>query len=535
MSTSSLPPPVRRAAPDAALPAAVVGGYLVLYLVLDGVSDVQPMRGTNITAWNPQAALAIALLARFPRAWWLVVASLLLASAHRTLPGIAWGELAGSAMLAVGYAATAAVLRRWLGPVPVVGTRRSFVVFLLVAAAGAALNTVLYVGTLSLVGFPASDRVGLALVRHWTGDVVSLVVSLPAVLALAHEGRRAETVAMLRSAEWWLAAAAALAAAWLVFRQPADEQFRYFYLLFLPVAWAAARFGHCGAVWSAALVQVLLIVAVLSAPYQPLTVFELHTLLAVLGATGLLLGATVDEREQAEQALRASLHAAAASDMAAALAHELNQPLTALRTYARAAQMLATGGAGPHGESMADVTHRLAEEVTRAGAVVRRLRDFFRQGGTELALVDMPQVLADVAESQRPRAAADGVELELRCEAALPRVWMDRVQIEVVLRNLVANAIEAAAEVPHGRVQLLAAVQGGQLVVEVRDSGPGIDRAALAGVFESRRSAKPGGMGVGLAISRSIVLAHEGRLWAEAGPGGRFFMALPLARAERHA
>jgi len=254
----------------------------------------------------------------------------------------------------------------------------------------------------------------------------------------------------------------------------------------------------------------------------------------------LLLGATVDEREQAEQALRASLHVAAAADMAAALAHELNQPLTALRTYAKASQLLAQrlgDTPRPEHESLLDVSAKLVSEANRAGEVVKRLRDFFRQRGTHLQPTGLAPLIDEVLASQAMRAQAVQVALECECDPALPAVWMDRVQIEVVLRNLVSNAIDAAAEhealAPLVRVR--ASAKGALALVEVRDSGPGIAVEELPHIFESRRSSKPGGMGIGLVISRSIVEAHEGRLWAEPGPGGKFFFSLPLSAAEDHA
>jgi signal transduction histidine kinase len=106
---------------------------------------------------------------------------------------------------------------------------------------------------------------------------------------------------------------------------------------------------------------------------------------------------------------------------------------------------------------------------------------------------------------------------------------MDRVQIEVVLRNLVANALEAAASgsTPDACVKVRAEARNAEVVLEVRDSGRGVSSEELRTIFDSRRSSKPGGMGIGLFISRAIVEAHEGRLWAEAGPGGAFFFSLP--------
>lgn len=533
--------PIGRVVPPLrdALPAAAMAGFVVLYALLDWVSYVHPMRGTNITPWNPQAALAVALLTRHPRCWWLVAATMGGMALLRALPAFAAADLAASLMLALGYAATAAALRRWLGPLPRVATRNDYLLFLLIVAAGAAINTGLYVGTLATFGFGGSDRVGLALLRSWTGDAVSLIVSMPVIFALADNVRRTETLAMGRTVEWWLVAGCAMAVALLVFGRPAEEQFKFFYLLFLPVAWGAARFGNVGAVWSSALVQGLLILAVKATPYQPLTVFELHMLMTALGATGLLLGATVHERQQAEQALRASLHAAAAADMAAALAHELHQPLTAMRSYARSAQLLAdrieSSGAADAG-ALREVAGRLVDEVARAGAVVRRLRDFFRAGGTELQREDPRPLVEEVVQSHAMRAQGAGVDLVLQCEDRLPPVWIDRVQIEVVLRNLVSNALDAAAEGVPGQVVVRARRIDQQLELAVLDSGPGIPAEDLPGVFESRRSSKPGGMGIGLAISRSIVEAHDGRLWAEAGPGGRFFFSLPVAQQEdRHA
>ncbi len=521
------------------LPTAVAAGYVVLYFLLDWVSFVHPMRGTSITAWNPQAALAVALLTRFPGCWWLVGCTLAAAAVGRAPPLGVVSEVSASVVLTIGYVCTAAGLRRGFGPMPRVGTRNAYLMFLAVAVAGAALNAALYVGTLAIVGFPAADRLPVAFLRSWTGDVVSLIVTLPVVFVLADRLRRAETLAMLRTVEWWLVAAAAMLAAYAVFARPTEDQFKFFYLLFLPVAWGAARFGNVGAVGSAALVQTLLILAVQSSPYQPFTVFELHLLMAALGATGLLLGATVDEREQAEQALRASLHVAAAADMAAALAHELNQPLTALRTYAKAAQLLAQrpAEARPEGsETLAEVTAKLVGEVNRAGAVVKRLRDFFRQRGTELQQVPIGPVIAEVLASQAMRAQAVEVELASECAPGLPAVWMDAVQVEVVLRNLVSNAIDAAQEHAGagGQVRVAAQLRGRYLVVEVLDSGPGLSVEELPVIFESRRSSKPGGMGIGLMISRSIIEAHEGRLWAEAGPGGKFFFSLPLSVEEPH-
>jgi two-component system sensor kinase FixL len=510
--------------------------YLAAYIGLAWISFVYPMRGLNITPWNPQAALAVGLLLWLPRSWWLVWIAVACGEALVGAETLPWPALVlSSGAVTAGYALTAAALKRWVGPALPVVSRRAVVTFLLVVGCGALLSSLLRATALWMMDIVPAERFAAVVHRASIGDGVGLVVTLPVLLVLASSERTAASRTMLLTREAWVIVLVTLAGILAVFARPTEEQFKFFYLLFLPVVWAAARFGAIGAVWSAALVQMLLMLAVQQAPYQPLTVFELQVLMAALTSTGVLLGATVDEREEAQQALRASLRLAAAGDMAAALAHELNQPLTAMSTYARASQLIARRLANSDAGAVApllDVTDKLADEATRAGEVVNRLRRFFRDRSTELQPADVAGLVADAVQSQAGRAQGLGVRLDWRCEATLPPVWLDAVQIAVVLRNLLANAIEAASEARGGTagqrsVEVRASQQGDAVVVSVIDSAPGLDSQEVSRVFETRRSDKPGGMGVGLAISRSIVEAHGGRLWAEAGPGGRFHFSLP--------
>jgi signal transduction histidine kinase len=189
--------------------------------------------------------------------------------------------------------------------------------------------------------------------------------------------------------------------------------------------------------------------------------------------------------------------------------------------------------------TLLEVTDKLADEATRAGEVVNRLRKFFRERSTELQPTDVAPLIEDAVQSQAPRAEGLGVQIAWSCAPALPPVWLDPVQISVVLRNLLANAIEAAsterdALASQRSVTVRAVQSNDQVIVTVVDSARGLDSQEVSRVFESRRSDKPGGMGVGLAISRSIVEAHGGRLWAEAGPGGKFHFSLPAGGASPH-
>lgn len=544
MNSASFPGPRGNApAPGHARVLACFALYLALYLGLAWVSFVHPMRGLNITPWNPQVALAIGLLMWRPGSWWLVALAMVAGEALVPAAPISWGALlASSAVLTASYAAMAAALLRWARPRSGTVARREVVLFFLVVAAGVLAGSSLRAGALVAFGQVAPERVLVAVHRSAVGDGAGLLATLPLLLVLASRERRAATRAMFAGFEWWGIVAVAIATTAGVFAGPAGTQFKFFYLLFLPVVWGAGRFGVTGAAWSVAVVQVALILAVLPRDYLPVTVFDLQLLMAVLAATGLLLGATVDEREEAGRTLRASLRLAAAGDMAAALAHELNQPLTAMSTYAHASQVLAERVGAQDGNAattLVEVTGRLAEEASRAGEVVKRLRNFFRERATELQPAMLRLLLEDATRGQVARALALQVRLTCSCQPADATVWLDPVQIGVVLRNLVANALDAAGEQVRrtgaaGWVAVEAMQDGEDMVVTVSDSAAGLQAEDTTLVFERRRSDKPGGMGVGLAISRSIVEAHGGRLWAEPGPGGRFLFSLPLGTPASH-
>ena len=145
----------------------------------------------------------------------------------------------------------------------------------------------------------------------------------------------------------------------------------------------------------------------------------------------------------------------------------------------------------------------------------------------------MEKMIADSVQAHLPVARRMDVALAGECQPGLPLVWFDELQIGVVLRNLVANAIESAAGAPGDkRVSVRAGLDGGILRVEVLDSGPGVQASRLATLFDAAPSTKPGGLGVGLSICRAIMEAHGGKLWAEPGPGGHFFFTLPIEHHE---
>jgi signal transduction histidine kinase len=307
------------------------------------------------------------------------------------------------------------------------------------------------------------------------------------------------------------------------------------YLLLLPVIWAAMRHGLAGGVLASAFAQVGVIVAMQAGAHPDAAVVEMQLRMATISMTSLLLGVTVDERSRVDAELRRSLRMAAAGQMSAALAHEMSQPLTALAAYAQACERLAAGPEPVTPERRAmlrDVTRRIALDARRSSDVVKRLRDFFQSGATQLKACSPAELIRGEVQAHQRRADAERIRLRVEVDEGLPKVWADEVQVAVVLRNLLSNALDAvrAGGSGGGEVLVRARAEPRELMVEVIDSGPGLNTAQLQSVFEPGVTDKVWGMGVGLSICRAIIEAHEGRLWALPGPGGRFGFTLPLGQ-----
>lgn len=235
---------------------------------------------------------------------------------------------------------------------------------------------------------------------------------------------------------------------------------------------------------------------------------------------------------QHEAVLARISRAAVAGELAALLAHELNQPLAAVCLQADLAVHLATESAP---DELKAALEEVAEQSRRAAEIVRSLRRTVRQADSERGPVDLNNVVRDVVRllDWRARRAGAGVSLDLAPEP-LPPTYGDRVQLEQVLVNLLQNAIEAVEAVTGPRqVTIRTERAAGAVAVRVRDTGPGIGDPAK--VFERFYTTKPDGMGLGLAISRSIVQAHGGELTAAPPPegGAEFTCVLPVYVEER--
>jgi PAS domain S-box-containing protein len=223
-------------------------------------------------------------------------------------------------------------------------------------------------------------------------------------------------------------------------------------------------------------------------------------------------------------------------ELSGSLAHELNQPLTAILSNAQAAQrFLARNGGSP--EELREILRDIVEEDKRAGEVIRRLRLLLKKGEIDVQPFDVAEVVEEVLKLLRSDLVNRGVSVRADLAAGLPPVRADRVQIQQVLVNLIANGCDAmSGDGSAERRILLSAVAAAEngVQVSVSDAGPGIPPADLERVFEPFVTTKPEGMGLGLTVCRTILLAHGGRLWASnnSGRGASFHFTLPTADAE---
>jgi NO-binding membrane sensor protein with MHYT domain len=255
-------------------------------------------------------------------------------------------------------------------------------------------------------------------------------------------------------------------------------------------------------------------------------------ILAIASVTSLF------ERKRAEEALlqaRAELahvnRVTTMGQLAASIAHEINQPITAATTNANAG-LLWLAADPPDLDEVRDAFDRIIKAGKQAGDVISRIRAFIKRVPSRKDDFKINEAILEVIALTHGELAKNGVSLQTQLGPGLPLVEGDRVQVQQVILNLTVNAVEAMSEVNEGSRDLLISTSldtRGDVSVTVRDSGPGLKAEDLARLFDPFYTTKPTGMGLGLSICRSIIEAHGGRLWAVANVprGASFHLSLP--------
>ncbi len=251
------------------------------------------------------------------------------------------------------------------------------------------------------------------------------------------------------------------------------------------------------------------------------------------------------ERKAAEDALlrgREQLahvrHLSTVGELAASIAHEINQPLAAVATYAGAALLWLLRDP-PDLERARDALQRTIQEGEHAGEIVSRVRALVKKAPPRTEAVDIDEVILEVLDLSRSKLQRNGILLRTQLPSGKPLVRADRIQLQQLVLNLVLNAVEAMSEPGDAPRELSISSRregANEIVVEVRDSGHGLLPETLERIFDPFFTTRPDGMGMGLSISRSIVVAHGGRLWAMANEprGAVFQFALPAVEPDTH-
>jgi two-component system, LuxR family, sensor kinase FixL len=512
--------------------------YLAAYAVLDWISFIEPYAHLGITPWNPGTGLSFVLLLLFGlRMIPFLLISPLLADYLNQQFAMPWQvEILASALVGGGYSiALTILLHPRLRFEPTLDSMRDLVLLMIVAVVSAAVVAIGYVSLTIAAGLLPPADFAAATLRYWVGDVIGITVIAPfALFALTRRRILPMTTETLLQ---FVAIGIALA---LVFGLAQEQQFQLFYVLFLPIVWLAVRAGSEGVSVGILVTQLGLILGIQLSPAGTFDVTAFQALMLVLAVTGLVAGELVTERRRTEAQLRLQQEShsrlarlGSMGELAAAVAHELNQPLMAAGTYTRLVND-AMSAAPVDVTTAAETAKKAVAQVERAAEVVRRLRALVRLDRSNRAPCRFEQIADEALELCRPDLDRTRVTARTDIAAGLPRIMVDLLQIEQVLINLLRNAIEAIGN-RRGSV-LIGAGKFDDEFIEIRvvDTGPGFPPALLENAFLPLSSSKAEGLGVGLPLCRSIVEAHGGKLWIDDGSqGGAVHFTLPIAKTAK--
>jgi two-component system sensor kinase FixL len=243
------------------------------------------------------------------------------------------------------------------------------------------------------------------------------------------------------------------------------------------------------------------------------------------------------ERQQTEarlQELQSELvhisRLTAMGEMASTLAHELNQPLSAISNYLTGSRRMLDGDTGEKSETLRDALSKAADQAMRAGQIIRRLRDFVARGESERRVENIAKLIEESSALALVGVKDRGIRVRFNFDPGVGLVLADRVQIQQVLLNLIRNAMDEMETAATRNLTIaVAPADAGLVQVSVADSGGGIAPEIAEQLFQPFITTKRQGMGVGLSISRTIIEAHGGKIWVEPNPGGGTIFHFTLA------
>lgn len=530
--------------------AAVAMAVVAVYVALEWLSFIHEYKGVPITPWNPGLGLVFAFIIlyglRYAVALFLGV---LIAEVAVLRTNLGWHTVFGIAVIiALGYGLVAGLARDVLRLDSKLSRLRDVATLLVGGAAGAVVVAV-FICLLLL----ADHRLDLADVLTAAGplligDIIGIAVITPLTLRVAlHPRPWLDRGWLSILPELALFIVVAVGALWFILGTLGPAGSKFFFLLFLPAVVAAVRHGIDGACVSLAIIQLGLVGLLHAYGYETGSFAEFQLLMLVLSATVLTVGVVVTERRHAddvaraiERQLRAKEDEAAQAarlhlvgGTAAALAHEINQPMTAARALARAVQQLLRGPDIDFARVEGNLA-KLIAQIDHAGEVVRRMRDFLRRGRPRSSTIAVGDLLSDALALAGTELAAKGIDVAVDASGDLRFIHGDAVQLQEVLLNLVRNAADAIAAggAAGGRIKVVVRRldDPARAEIAVIDNGPGVAPAVAERLFDPLVTSKSDGLGLGLSICVSIVEAHGGRIWLQSGEPGttEFRFSVPL-------
>ena len=523
------------------LPLLPLGAlYTCAHMLLDWLSYVHPFGSFGLTPWNPSTGLGFLMVLLLGKRTLpvffvaLIISNLLI----RGMPVPMWVALAESLLVGTGYGtALIALLHPSVRFDTSLSSVRDLFVFLLVLVLSSVAVASAYVSLLFIADLLPAQDVPTALLRYWVGDMIGVTVVTPfGLLAFSRE----PLIRLEWESGFQIASTMALTI-WVAAVFARHHQLQLFYLLFLPVTWIAVRSGVEGVSVALMSIQLGLVLALVVFPGGTIDVLDFQARMLVLAITGLVAGVLVSERRAAEARLRKNQAALAQvsrlgsmGELAAAIAHEINQPLSAASTYTGlVAESLEAERLRDPGTR--DLALKAVSQIRRAADVVRRLRTLVRLGRSERVPTSVTTIMGEANDLVRADLDREKIFIKFDLEPELPLLMADRLQIEQVLLNLIRNAAEAIIAADDGRREIVVQASRshpGFVELSVIDTGTGFASSFAGDVPFPLSSTKPEGLGIGLSLCRSIAEAHGGALTIRnTGSGARVSISLPVSEA----
>jgi signal transduction histidine kinase len=515
------------------------------FILLSRLSSVFQLTELRSNPWNPETGLAVVagLLLRSPAI--VTIAISIFVSTRLwgwALPG-AW-EYVSAITRSLIFAGSAAVVAPFLlrDRIPTLQTVLAFLGFSTLVTVAYAVARLLLLW--ASVGIEPSYLVAYTVTLS-IGNLVAIVTLVP-LFMLTDKSERLTAYLSRWSVFQWAMLAILVGISIVVFGVSEIDKFKFFYLIFLPVIAFSVRDGFAAAAFSVFVSDVLMIGILYWRDFESSTATELQFLMLSLSVTGLLLGTAISDRSRAVQeledshlrlqesqsALLQASRLSLASEMAAALAHELNQPLSSVRNYVRAIRRKLDAKRFDRSSLQTDIDAAVIQ-VDAAASMLRATRNFLERGSVQKSFRNIEQIIEHSADLVQPELQRARIALKHHRLSDLPPVVCNEIQIQQVLLNVIKNAREAMISDNRASGEIIIATSAsnrpGFVEVSIADNGPGVSQELRAQLFKPLQSSKPEGLGLGLSLCSTIIRSHGGEFWLDENTvgGARFVFTLP--------